>query len=124
MGDEGLCKSSYFLSYAFIEDQKTENLGFEGEKKKEIKESKKLKSHTILSNDDSMILSAKYPNMNILGDTVECSVCGVKLGKYSHTEAPCPCGILVPGPAVRINATKVRTTFFSLISYTLSFSGT
>lgn len=32
-----------------------------------------------------------------LSSNVECPDCLCKLGRWSYTESPCPCGILIPG---------------------------
>ena len=110
MGEEGLCKSSYFLCCPSSGGHNIETEVFEDEKKKGSKESKKskLKFSNSLGEGECSAFTVKHPNMRVVGDTVECSVCGVKLGRFSQFETPCPCGILVPGPAVRINAAKVR----------------
>lgn len=49
----------------------------------------------------------KRLGLSIRGGNVECSECGVKLGKYSAGEAVCPCGAVVQGPVTKINAQKV-----------------
>jgi Tat protein secretion system quality control protein TatD with DNase activity len=42
-----------------------------------------------------------------LSATVECPDCSCKLGRWSLADAPCPCGIMVPGPSLRITTAKV-----------------
>ena len=39
--------------------------------------------------------------------TVECPGCSCKLGRWSLVDAPCPCGIMVPGPSLRVATAKV-----------------
>ena len=106
-----MCKSTVFLSFPYnshntdtVDDRKT----------KENKETKKSKSKSKDSfsdmNNTEKSQNDLFPNLCVRGDTVECTVCGMKLGKYAISDAPCPCGILVPGPALRINSTKVGTS--------------
>lgn len=49
----------------------------------------------------------KRLGVTIRGGNVECSECGVKLGKFSTGDAVCPCGAVVHGPVAKINATKI-----------------
>ncbi len=49
----------------------------------------------------------KRLGIQIRGGNVECSQCGMKIGKYSPGEAICPCGAVVTGPVAKINATKI-----------------
>ncbi len=44
---------------------------------------------------------------NALSSVVECPSCSAKLGRISLTETPCPCGILIPGPCLKILTSKV-----------------
>lgn len=92
VGEEGLCKSTVFLSY--ISDSPD-----------------RLKS----SPRDRTF------NIDVCGVTAECGSCGIKLGKFSQIDSPCPCGILVPGPALRINSNKVSkvASSFSVLSSSL-----
>lgn len=78
VGEEGLCKSTVFLSYI----NGSPDLPRSGPKDRTF-------------------------NIDVCGVTAECGSCGIKLGKFSQIDSPCPCGILVPGPALRINSNKV-----------------
>lgn len=49
----------------------------------------------------------KRLGVSIRGGNVECSECGVKLGKFSTGDAVCPCGAVVHGPVAKVNATKI-----------------
>lgn len=49
----------------------------------------------------------KRLGVTIRGGNVECSDCGVKLGKFSTGDAVCPCGAVVHGPVAKVNATKI-----------------
>jgi len=44
---------------------------------------------------------------SVEGGSVECIKCKAKLGRYSSGNASCTCGATVPGPSLRITATKV-----------------
>ena len=120
-----MCKSSYFLSCPSSGnlDFETEVFENENEKKKEFNGSNKLKLKlsNSLREGECSVVNVKHPNMRVVGDTVECSVCGVKLGRFSQFETPCPCGILVPGPAVRINAAKVHTAVLMMSTFLVLF---
>ena len=118
-----MCKSSYFLSCPSSGGFNFETEVSEDEKKKGFKGNKKLKlqlSNSMFEGECSAF-NEKHPNMRVVGDTVECSICGVKLGRFSQFETPCPCGILVPGPAVRINAAKVRTAVLMSSTFLVLF---
>lgn len=56
----------------------------------------------------------KRLGVSIRGGNVECTNCGIKLGKFSAGEAICPCGATVSGPVTKINASKVDYTDDSL----------
>jgi Tat protein secretion system quality control protein TatD with DNase activity len=45
--------------------------------------------------------------VQIRGGNVECSSCGMKLGKYSPSEAICSCGKVIAGPVAKVNANKI-----------------
>ena len=43
----------------------------------------------------------------VAGKNVECNKCAAKLGRFSTDSVTCPCGAMVPGPAVRMTTSKV-----------------
>eukprot|EP01041_Mallomonas_annulata_P005652 gene5652-11402_t len=45
--------------------------------------------------------------LGIMSNTLECSECGCKLGKFSSGDATCPCGAIVHGPIARVIRSKV-----------------
>ena len=96
-----MCKTSIFLTYN--EDPKGEEEDLAGSKGSKKKSNLKAPR----SADASSNSSASAGNFVVTGVTVECRVCGVKLGRYSPVPAPCPCGVMVPGPALRLSAVKV-----------------
>ena len=76
-------------------------------KKASLNDARKCRAKSNIDTNDSSDRKGSFVNLTVCGVTVECSVCGVKLGRFSVVECPCSCGIMVPGPALRINAVKV-----------------
>jgi hypothetical protein len=113
VGEEGLCKSTLFLSYPLrgqgdehpkVDDSTTKTASG---KKISTHDVRKGRSKSNVESNDTGDKKCSSLNMTVCGVTVECSSCGVKLGRFSEVESPCSCGIMVPGPALRINAAKV-----------------
>jgi Tat protein secretion system quality control protein TatD with DNase activity len=113
VGEEGLCKSTLFLSY-LLRGQDDEP--FKGDdlttktvsgKKASTNDVRKGRAKSNVEWNETGDKKGSNLNMTVCGVTVECSSCGVKLGRFSEVESPCSCGIMVPGPALRINAAKV-----------------
>ena len=134
VGEEGLCKSSIFLSYPFGDDQRDSGLDAavksstyvqdkdtsskaparkEGKKSKDIHHSDVIIGSVSNVTDNSTVRCTF--NVAVCGVAVECGGCGIKLGRFSPQDSPCSCGILVPGPALRITATKVNQIKFDYI---------
>lgn len=55
---------------------------------------------------DSIEVKAKT-SLSINGNSVACDNCGNKVGKFAVSESTCPCGVIIPGPTVRITSAKV-----------------
>jgi DNA-directed RNA polymerase subunit RPC12/RpoP len=45
--------------------------------------------------------------LQVRGGNAECVHCGSKLGKFCPAEGICPCGAIIPGPVVKVNANKL-----------------
>jgi hypothetical protein len=104
VGEEQLCKSTIFLNLSSRESNDIENEAEESM----FKNTKKSGRNKLAGYDNEGILMINdYFQFNLRGGIVDCKECGVKLGKYSECESPCACGILVPGPNIKINSTKV-----------------
>ena len=142
VGEEGLCKSSIFLSYPFGETQRysgidatvksgaeiSDTIQSQSSKGSSRKEGKKLKD---VNQSDIVSISGGGSNVTdsftarctfnvaVCGVAVECGGCGIKLGRFSPQDSPCSCGILVPGPALRITATKVNAVLVPFFLFNL-----
>lgn len=108
-----MCKSTLYLSYP-LKDQIGEfpmrdNLATKTTSGKNVSadDTRQGRAKSSVGPNDTGYRKSSSLYMTVNGVTVECSSCGVKLGRFSEVESPCSCGIMVPGPALRINAAKV-----------------
>lgn len=104
VGEEQLCKSTIFLNLSRRESNDVENEGEESMVKNKIQSGRN--NLAGYDNEEVLMINDDF-QFNLRGGIVDCKECGVKLGKFSECESPCACGILVPGPNIKINSTKV-----------------
>jgi hypothetical protein len=117
VGDEGLCKTAIFLDCTDADDEDGQFHGkVKGKGKGGGSKTKEAAGMTVTIRCSL----AGGGRLAVRGNSVECTVCGMKLGKYSAGETNCPCGALVPGPTVRITTAKVDYVDVSVDTDTLA----
>ena len=133
VGDEGTCNAAIFLKY---DKDKIHNCSNQKEEQTKMNHQKVEKNHKNKKEQHNEALPPKNTNKKsssnktavndsknttgtvgdididsynfmINGNNVECSHCGIKIGRFSETDTFCPCGASVTGPSIRITTAKI-----------------